>query len=197
MTRKANLKSLDMAALSMGILPMVAAASSFATSFWLALSLLILAALARVVGPTTQKLAGERMTAFLLSLSMLAIVSIILSILEVVDPQPALAMGIYLPLSCVGGFLARDAQALAKGDAPRPQIYAIASAILIIIVGGLREFLGTSRLSLPLGWGGVSFPVPGKLSMGLLENPAGALIILGFLTALSRLLSSRWKENDE
>lgn len=184
-------KANNVPAVCMGVIPAAAAASSLAAAVWLALSILIFAASVRLLSPVIRKATGDRMAAFLLSFTLAVLSSLVLSILGVVDPSPAMALGVYLPLMSVGGFLAMEASSLKQSNQEGPQISALASAALILLCGMLRESFALSRISLPLETASLSFALPGALSFSPMENPMGILLILGYIAALSQWIESK------
>ena len=176
------------ATICLSLLPAAAAATSLAAAMWMALVILAFAAFILVLAPRLRSFLGDRATRFALIFSLTGLSSIFLSFLSVVDPQPALALSIYLPLSAVSGLLAEGAESLSR-DEPAPLLgFASAgvAALVILVCGLVRELAGACSLTLPLGGPSLSLSFPGGQALGILQNPAGTLFLLAYIAAFSQ-----------
>lgn len=170
--------------LILGLCPTLAVTTSLENGLGMGLSALIVLILSNTVISMIRKLIPEQVRIPVQIVIIATFVTIIAMLLEAYVPELFGRLGIYIPLIVVNCIILARADAFARKN-PVPDAAAdglgmgLGFMIALVLIGSLREIIGTSGLAL---MGNVLFTLPteGALIMIL---PPGALFTIGFILA--------------
>ena len=170
--------------LILGLYPTLAVTTSLENGLGMGLSALIVLILSNTVISMIRKLIPEQVRIPVQIVIIATFVTIIAMLLEAYVPELFGRLGIYIPLIVVNCIILARADAFARKN-PVPDAAAdglgmgLGFMIALVLIGSLREIIGTSGLAL---MGNVLFTLPteGALIMIL---PPGALFTIGFILA--------------
>jgi len=179
--------------MAIGMCPTLAVTTSLVNGFWMGVAVIFVLTFSNVFVSILRKVTPDEIRIPIFVILIATPVVIVELVMNAYLPEMYRLLGIFVPLIVVNCLIIARAEAFAyKNSVIRSALDGLGIGtgfmINLMVIGAIREFLGTGRLA----FGSVAFPAePLFEPMAVMLTPPGGFVTLGVLMAILNILVRR------